>query len=268
LRDFIFWQVEDAKTFSWKINPDSWPDGNRSITVLVLDTNKRVGQSSVTLHKAPQANWKFEVKDPPVLGKSVAIGVTMTTSSQRLLEPVVTAKLQQASSPRGPWNDAGTLTFDKANIAAGRIVVTSPMYIRVYHENLDSVQPGASEPFRIINVPDPNRGGSSKSSGATNADGSIPTVTCTPPARSVLNTRLTISCTAVDVQNPAQQFNVYQLQGKTFRRAGAARLTGNLISFSTTIRKSGTYTFEVRGESSSGRFTPWRSNRIVISIKK
>ena len=268
LRDFTFWRVDNASDFTWTLNPANWPDGDRTITVMVLDSNNKIGQTSILLHKAPSARWNIVVKDPPVLGKSVAIGVTMTTSSERRPEPQVTARLQTSSSPKGPWADAGILTFDKAGVAAGRVVVTSPMYVRVYHDTLDTVLPGASDSLRIVNVPDPSRNIRSKTSGDTNEDGSIPTVTCTPPQRASLNKRLTVSCTAVDVQNPAQPLNTYVQQGKTFRKVGTAQMEGNLIRFSVTVKKAGTYIFEVRGEGQNSRFTQWRSNRITISVKK
>jgi hypothetical protein len=268
LRDFSFWRVDNASEFTWTLNPANWPDGDKSITVMVLDSNDKIGQTSLLLHKAPSARWNIVVKDPPVLGKSVAIGVNMTTSSERRPEPPVTARLQTSSSPRGPWTDAGALTFDKAGVAAGRVVVTSPMYVRVYHDTLDAVLPGASDSLRIVNVPDPSRNLQSKSSGDTNEDGSIPTVTCTPPQRASLNKKLTVSCTAVDVQNPAQPLNTYVQQGKSFRKVGSAQMDGNLIRFKVTIKKPGTYIFEVRGEGSSSRFTQWRSNRVTINIKK
>jgi uncharacterized membrane protein YphA (DoxX/SURF4 family) len=268
LRNFVFWKVDSAKSYTWKLNPTSWGDGNRSVSVLVLDSNKRLGQASFTLHKAPSATWKFEVKDPPVLGKSVAIGVSMQTSSQRRVEPAVAARLQQATSPKGPWTDSGLLTFDNAGIAAGRVIVTTPMYVRVYHDVLDAVQPGASEPFRIVNVPDPTRRISNKSTGETNEDGSIPSVTCTPPQRVALNARLTVACTAVDVQDPAQPIQIYLQQGKSFKKIGSARMSGNLISFTTTLKRAGKYIFEVRGEATAKNFTQWRSNRITINVKK
>jgi hypothetical protein len=268
LRDFTFWRVDNASDFTWTLSPASWPDGDRSITVMVLDSNNKIGQTSILLHKAPSARWNIVVKDPPVLGKSVAIGVNMTTSSERRPEPSVTARLQTSSAPRGPWTDAGILTFDKAGVAAGRVVVTSPMYVRVYHDTLDAVLPGASESLRIVNVPDPSRNLRSKSSGDTNEDGSIPSVTCTPPQRASLNKRLTVSCTAVDVQNPAQPLNTYVQQGKAFRRVGSAQMDGNLIRFNITIKRAGSYIFEVRGEGASSRFTQWRSNRVTINVKK
>jgi hypothetical protein len=93
-------------------------------------------------------------------------------------------------------------------------------------------------------------------------------VTCTPPQRASLNKKLTVSCTAVDVQNPAQPLNTYVQQGKSFRKVGSAQMDGNLIRFKVTIKKPGTYIFEVRGEGSSSRFTQWRSNRVTINIKK
>ena len=260
--DAAIWQVANIKNPSWRLDPSNWNEGDRVVNVFAIDSNGKLGQTSMTIHLAPTPTWQIDVQGAPVLGKSVPVLVTMTTNIPRRSNPPVVIVLQTSSTSAGPWTDLGQITIDSSGRGAGNVLVTESLYVRVNHPNLDAVQAGASAVKRIVNVPDPTRVGPTTGAGAKNKDGSIPYVACTAAPRAKSGARVSFTCVAEDVQNAAQPITIFQQAGSRTVNIGSARIRGSKITGTITIKASGNVTFFLRGDAKG--FVPWTSNRFTI----
>ena len=264
--DSDIWRVSDIKDLSWRIDPNSWREGDHVINVYALDTNGKLGQASVVIHLAPEATWSLTTQGAPVLGQAVAVIVTMSTSIPVRSTPPIIAIMQVAPSSAGPWTDMGQLTFDESGQAMGRVLVTEKLYVRVNHPNIDAIQAGVSEPLRVVNVPDPKRGSASSGKEAVNEDGSIPRVTCTINGTARVNSNISIVCSALDVQDAAQPVTIFgQLGSSAKTKVGTAKIVGAKVSGSFKVTKKGIYTVVLQG--AKGKYVPWGSNSLKIKVK-
>jgi hypothetical protein len=264
--DSAIWRVANIKDLSWRLDPSTWREGDHVINVYALDTNGKLGQASVVIHLAPEATWKLSTQGAAVLGQSVAVIVSMSTSVPIRSTPPIVATLQVGTSSAGPWADTGQLTFDESGQAMGRVLVTEKLYVRVNHPNLDSIQVGVSEPLRIVNVPDPKRGGASSGNEATNEDGSRPRVTCTLNGAAKVNAKISVVCSALDVQDASQPVTIFgQLGSSAKAKLSTAKIAGSKISGTFKVSKAGTYTVILQG--AKGKFVPWASNPLKIKVK-
>ena len=257
------WQVANIKNPTWRIDASGWEEGDNVINVFAIDSNGKLGQSSITVHVAPEPTWRIDLQGAPVLGKSVPVLITMTTETQRRANPPVVVTLQSSSTSAGPWTDLGAITLDAAGTGAGRVLVTESLYVRVSHSTLDAVQPGVSSAKRIVNVPDPARAGGSNGTGAQNEDGSIPSVTCTAPPKAKSGAKVNITCVAQDVQDTSQPVTIFQQTGNGLKKLGSAKLRGTKITGSFTIKSTNRVSFIVKG--AGDEYVPWSSN--VFSVK-
>ena len=260
------WKVSNIKELSWRIDPSYLVEGDNIINVFAYDSNGKLGQTSVVIHVAPEAKWELTTQGPAVLGKSVSIIVSMTTKTPFKLDPPIVATLQTAPTSGGPWTDTGNLTFDASGKATGRILVTEKLYVRVNHPLLDAVQAGVSEPLRIVNVPDPIRQGPASSTSAKNTDGSTPRVVCTAALTAKVKQKVSIVCSAQDVQDVSQPVQIKaQTSSSSLKKVGTARIAGAKITGSFTATAKGTYTVFLVGSDSG--FVPWTSNPLKIRVK-
>ena len=263
--DALIWKVAGLKELSWRINPANWSEGEHVINVFVIDSNGKIGQSSVVLYLAPEPAWKLKIEDLPILGQSVPVSVSMTTRIPILQSPKVLVRMQSGPTELGPWTDLGVLTLDQSGTATGNVLVTKELYVRVNHEQLDAVLPGASDALRIVYVPASN--GIGKLHGKRNPDGSLPLVTCTAKNSAKLKEKVVITCSAKDVQIMSQPVKL-MLQQKT----GAPKLIrmvelgGTRISTTFTSALKGVFTLQLAG--SGGSYVPWTSNNISIKFQK
>jgi hypothetical protein len=260
--DAAIWQVANVKNPSWRFDPSTWNEGDRVINVFAIDSNGKLGQSSITIHLAPEPTWELEIQGAAVLGKSVPVLVSMTTNTPRRASPPVVIILQSARTPAGPWTDLGEITIDASGRGSGNVLVTSELYVRVNHPNLDSVQAGTSAVKRIVNVPDPTRTRDDNSSGAKNPDGSIPLVTCTVPPRVKSGARLSIVCVAQDVQNAAQPVTILRRTSSGLKTVASGSIRGTKILGTVSIKAKGEVSFILRG--AGGKFVPWTSNPFTV----
>jgi hypothetical protein len=259
------WKVANIKDLSWRIDANDLGEGDNVINVFALDSNGKLGQTSIVIHVAPEATWSLTTQGAAVLGQSVAVIVTMTTTTQFKLDPPIVATLQTGPTSGGPWSDTGNLTFDAGGKATGRILVTEKLYVRVNHPQLDAIQIGVSEPLRIVNVPDPKRQGASSGSGAKNEDGSIPQVVCTASLTAKIKQKVSIVCSAQDVQDVSQPVQITAQTTSSPKKVGTARIQGGKITGSFTATANGTYTVLLKG--SSVGYVPWASNPLKIKVK-
>ena len=187
----------------------------------------------------------------------------MTTRIPILQSPKVLVRMQSGPTELGPWTDLGVLTLDQSGTATGNVLVTKELYVRVNHEQLDAVLPGASDALRIVYVPASN--GIGKLHGKRNPDGSLPLVTCTAKNSAKLKEKVVINCSAKDVQIMSQPVKL-MLQQKT----GAPKLIrmvelgGTRISTTFTSALKGVFTLQLAG--SGGSYVPWTSNNISIKF--
>jgi hypothetical protein len=259
------WKVSNIKELSWRIDPSYLVEGDNTINVFAYDSNGKLGQSSIVIHVAPEAKWELTTQGAAVLGKSVSIIVSMTTKTAFRLDPAIIATLQTATTPGGPWTDTGNLTFDTSGKATGRLLVTEKLYVRVNHPQLDAVQVGVSEPLRIVNVPDPDRQGPGSSTSAKNKDGSTPRVVCTASLTAKVRQRVSIVCSAQDVQDVSQSVQIKaQTSSTSLKKVGTARIAGAKITGTFTASAKGTYTVFLIGGGSG--FVPWTSNPLKIRV--
>jgi hypothetical protein len=260
------WKVSNIKDLSWRIDPNDFGEGDNVINIFALDSNGKLGQTSIVIHVAPEATWELTTQGAAVLGQSVAVIVTMTTRTPFKLDPPIIATLQTGTSSGGPWTDTGNLTFDASGKATGRVLVTDKLYVRVNHPQLDSIQAGTSEALRIVNVPDPKRQGATTGFGAKNEDGSIPQVVCTASLTAKIKQKVSIVCSAQDVQDVSQPVQITAQTTSSPKRVGKARIQGARITGSFTATAAGTYTVFLRGDGDG--FVPWTSNPLKIKVKK
>jgi len=259
------WKVSNIKELSWRIDPSSMVEGDNIINVFAYDSNGKLGQTSIVIHVAPEAKWELTAQGAAVLGKSVSIIVSMTTKTPFKLDPPIVATLQTAPTSGGPWTDTGNLTFDASGKATGRILVTEKLYVRVNHPLLDAIQAGVSEPLRIVNVPDPIREGAKSGGGAKNPDGSIPKVVCTASTTAKVKQKVSIVCSAQDVQDVSQPVQIKaQTSSTSLKKVGTARISGAKITGTFTATAKGTYTVFLVGSGSG--FVPWTSKPLKIKV--
>ena len=259
------WKVSNIKELSWRIDPSSMVEGDNIINVFAYDSNGKLGQTSIVIHVAPEAKWELTTQGAAVLGKSVSIIVSMTTKTPFKLDPPIVATLQTAPTSGGPWTDTGNLTFDASGKATGRILVTEKLYVRVNHPLLDAIQTGVSEPLRIVNVPDPIREGSKSGTGAKNPDQSIPNVVCTASTTAKVKQKVSIVCSAQDVQDVSQPVQIKaQTSSTSLKKVGTARISGAKITGTFTATAKGTYTVFLFGSGSG--FVPWTSKPLKIKV--
>ena len=259
------WKVSNIKELSWRIDPSYLSEGDNVINIFAYDSNGKLGQTSIVIHVAPEATWELTTQGAAVLGQSVSVIVSMSTKTPFKLDPPVITTLQTGPTSAGPWADTGNLTFDASGKATGRILVTEKLYVRVNHPQLDSVQIGASEPLRIVNVPDPKRQGASTGTGAKNSDGSIPQVVCTASLTAKIKQKVSIFCSAQDVQDVSQPVQITAQTTSSPKKVGTARIQGGKITGSFTATTAGTYTVLLKG--SGVGFVPWTSNPLKIKVK-
>jgi hypothetical protein len=263
----LTWRVSNIKDLSWRIDANELSEGDNVVNIFAFDSNGKLGQTSIVIHVAPEATWEITTQGAAVLGQSVSVIVSMTTRTPFKLDPPIIATLQVGPTTGGPWTDTGNLTFDASGRATGRILVTERLYVRVNHPQLDAIQPGTSDPLRIVNVPDPKRQGASTGFGAKNPDGSLPRVVCTAISNAKIKQRVSIACSAEDVQDVSQPVQIMaQTSSSKPRRAGTARIQGGKITGSFTATASGTYTILLQG--SGIGYVPWTSNPIKIRVTK
>jgi hypothetical protein len=261
--DSSIWQVANVKNPSWRLDSTNWNEGDRVINVFAIDSNGKLGQSSITLHVAPEPTWKIDYQGTPVLGKSVPILVKMTTETQYRLSPPIMVILQSSSTSAGPWTDLGEITLDSSGTGSGRVLVTQNLWVRVNHPNLDAVQISVSTPKRIVNAPDTSeRVPGTNGSGKQNEDGSIPMVTCTASPSVKSGGKVSITCAAVDVQDSAQPVTIFQQTSSGIKKIGTAKIRGSKITGSFTIKAKGKVPFILKG--SSDGFVPWTSNPFTV----
>ena len=261
--DSSLWRVANVKNPSWRIDPSNWNEGDRVINVFAVDSNGKLGQSSITFHLAPEPTWKIDVPTPPVLGKSVPVLVTMTTDTPRRSNPPVVIVLQTSNTSAGPWTDLGQITLDSSGTGSGNVLVSKDFYVRVSHPNLDAVQPGTSAAKRIVSVPDPTRPNTKTGTGKKNIDGSTPLVTCTVPPKAKSGGKLAIVCVARDVQDSSQPVSIIMQQsGSREKVVGSATIRGSKITGTVSIKAKGDITFMLRGEKNG--FVPWTSSPFTV----
>jgi hypothetical protein len=265
--DAAIWQVANIKNPAWRINPTYWSEGDHVVNVFAIDSNGKIGQTSITFHVAPEAKWIIDLQGVPVLGQSVPVLVTMTTNAQRRMSPPVVVTLQTSSTSAGPWTDLGQITLDSSGTGSGRVLVTESLYVRVNHPDLDAVQPGTGEVKRIVNAPDPNRNSGSTGKGELNPDGSQPLVTCTVQNTAKAGAKISFVCSAKDVQDTSQPVTIYQSSTSSKKKAiGSARISGTKVTGSFTVKSKGKYTFILQG-ASSGDYVAWSSNSFSVTYK-
>jgi hypothetical protein len=263
--DALIWKVAGLKELSWRINPANWSEGEHVINVFVIDSNGKIGQSSVVLYLAPEPIWKLKIEDLPILGQSVPVSVSMTTRIPILQSPKVLVRMQSGPTELGPWTDLGVLTLDQSGTATGNVLVTKELYVRVNHEQLDAVLPGASEALRIVYVPASS--GIGKREGKRNPDGSLPLVTCTAKNSAKLKERVAITCSAKDVQIMSQPVKLMlQQKSGALKLIRMVKLGGTRISTTFTSPVKGLFSLQLSG--SGGSYVPWTSNNISIKFKK
>jgi hypothetical protein len=261
--DAALWRVANVKNPSWRIDPSNWNEGDRVINVFAIDSNGKLGQSSITLHLAPEPTWKIDVPTPPVLGKSVPVLVTMTTNIPRRSDPPVVIVLQTSNTSAGPWTDLGQITLDASGTGSGNVLVRQDFYVRVSHPNLDAVQAGTSAPRRIVSVPDDTRPTTTTGSGQKNPDGSTPLVTCTVPPTAKSGGKLAIVCVARDVQDASQRVSITMQQaGSRSKVIGSATIRGSKITGTVSVKAKGNVTFRLQGERNG--FVPWTSSPFTV----
>ena len=260
--DAAIWQVANVKNPIWLLDPSNWSEGDRVINVFAIDSNGKLGQSSITVHVAPEPTWRIDVQGSPVLGKSVPVLVTMTTNIPRRSNPPVVIVLQTSSTSAGPWTDLGQITLDSSGTGSGNVLVSKDFYVRVNHPNLDAVQSGTSAAKRIVSVPDPSRPGGNIGTGEPNEDGSIPRVICTVPPKAKSGAKLAFSCVAENVQDSSQGVSILQQTGSGNKKIGNATIRGSRITGSITIKAKGNITFRLRG--ADGKYVPWTSSPFTV----
>jgi hypothetical protein len=260
--DAAIWQVANVKNPSWLLDPSNWSEGDRVINVFAIDSNGKLGQSSITVHVAPEPIWRIDVQGAPVLDKSVPILVTMTTNIPRRSDPPVIIVLQTSSTSAGPWTDLGQITLDSSGTGSGNVLVKKDFYVRVNHPSLDAVQSGTSAAKRIVSVPDPSRPGGLTGTGKTNEDGSIPRVICTVAPKAKSGAKLAFSCVAENVQDSSQGVSILQQTGSGNKKIGNATIRGSRITGSITIKAKGNITFRLRG--ADGKYVPWTSSPFTV----
>jgi hypothetical protein len=259
------WKVSNIKELSWRIDPSYLSEGDNVINIFAYDSNGKLGQTSIVIHVAPEATWELTTQGAAVLGQSVSVIVSMSTKTPFKLDPPVVTTLQTGPTSAGPWSDTGNLIFDASGKATGRILVTEKLYVRVNHPLLDSVQIGASEPLRVVNVPDPKRQNATSGTGAKNSDGSIPQVVCTASLTAKIKQKVSIVCSAQDVQDVSQPVQITAQTTSSPKKVGTARIQGGKITGSFTATTAGTYTILLKG--SGVGFVPWTSNPLKIKVK-
>ena len=259
------WKVSNIKDLSWRIDPNDFGEGDNVINIFALDSNGKLGQTSIVIHVAPEATWELTTQGAAVLGQSVAVIVTMTTRTPFKLDPPIIATLQTGTSSGGPWTDTGNLTFDASGKATGRVLVTDKLYVRENHPQLDSIQAGTSEALRIVNVPDPKRQSATSGTGAKNEDGSIPQVVCTASLTAKIKQKVSIVCSAQDVQDVSQPVQITAQTKSSPKKVGTARIQGSRITGSFSATSPGTYTVFLKG--SKDGYVPWTSNPLKIKVK-
>ena len=260
--DAAIWRVANVKNPTWRLNSTYWNEGDRVINVFAIDSNGKLGQSSITVHVAPEAEWKIDLQGAAVLGKTVPVLVTMSTNSPYRSNPPVVITLQSSNTPAGPWTDLGQIALDAAGSGSGRVLVTENLYVRVNHPNLDAVQAGTSSAKRVVNVPDPDRGGGSNGSGAQNEDGSIPSVVCTASPKAKSGAKVNFTCVAQDVQDTAQPVTIYQQTGGGLKKISMAKIRGTKVTGSVTVKAKGKVSFILKG--SGNDYVPWASNIFTV----
>ena len=260
--DAAIWQVANIKNPSWLLDPSNWSEGDRVINVFAIDSNGKLGQSSITVHVAPEPTWRIDVQGSPVLDKSVPILVTMTTNIPRRSNPPVVIVLQTSNTSAGPWTDLGQITLDSSGTGSGNVLVKKEFYVRVNHPNLDAVQPGTSAAKRIVSVPDPSRPGGNIGTGAPNDDGSIPRVICTVPPKAKSGAKLVFSCVAENVQDSSQGVTILQQTGSGNKKIGNAKIRGSKITGTISVKAKGNITFRLSG--ADGKYVPWTSNPFTV----
>jgi hypothetical protein len=261
--DSAIWQVANVKNPSWRLDSTNWGEGDRVINVFAIDSNGKLGQSSITLHVAPEPTWRIEYQGVPVLGKSVPILIKMTTNTQYRMSPPIVVVLQSSSTSAGPWTDLGEITLDPSGSGSGRVLVTENLWVRVNHPNLDAVQIGVSSPKRIVNAPDSaERGQGETGAGAQNEDGSIPRVICTVSPNAKSGSRVTFSCAAVDVQDTSQPVTILRQTSSGTKKVGSAKINGTKVTGSFTLKAKGRVSFILKG--SSNGYVPWTSNTFTV----
>jgi hypothetical protein len=260
------WKVSNIKDLSWRIDASELGEGDNVVNIFALDSNGKLGQTSIVIHVAPEATWELTTQGAAVLGQSVSVIVTMRTSTPYKLDPPIVATLQTGPTSGGPWADTGNLTFGSGGKATGRVLVTEKLFVRVNHPQLDAIQVGVSEALRIVNVPDPKRQGATTGFGAKNEDGSIPQVVCTASLTAKIKQKVSIVCSAQDVQDVSQPVQITAQTTSSPKRVGKARIQGARITGSFTATAAGTYTVFLRGDGDG--FVPWTSNPLKIKVKK
>ena len=259
------WKISNVKDLSWKIDPTNLSEGDNLINIFVLDSNGKLGQSSIVIHVAPVATWSLMTQGAAVLGQSVAVIVSMATKTAFRLDPQIVATLQTSPSSGGPWTDTGKLTFDASGSAMGRVLVSEKLYVRVNHDQLDAIQAGVSDPLRIVNVPDPKRQSPTSGTGKKNTDGSIPQVVCTAPLTVKIKQKVSIVCSAQDVQDVSQPVQITAQTTSSPKKVGTARIQGGKITGSFIASAKGTFTVLLKG--SNAGYVPWTSNPLKIIVK-
>jgi hypothetical protein len=259
------WRVSNIKDLSWRIDPNDLGEGDNVINIFALDSNGKLGQTSIVIHVAPEATWELTTQGAAVLGQSVAVIVTMSTSTPFKLDPPIVATLQTGPTSGGPWSDTGNLTFDASGKATGRVLVTEKLYVRVNHPQLDAIQVGTSQALRIVNVPDPKRQSASTGAGAKNEDGSIPQVVCTASQTAKIKQKVSIVCSAQDVQDVSQPVQITAQTTSSPKKIGTAKIQGGKITGTFTSSTKGTFTVFLKG--SGIGYVPWTSNPMKIKVK-
>ena len=259
------WRVSNIKDLSWRIDPNDLGEGDNVINIFALDSNGKLGQTSIVIHVAPEATWELTTQGAAVLGQSVAVIVSMSTSTPFKLDPPIVATLQTGPTSGGPWSDTGNLTFDASGKATGRVLVTEKLYVRVNHPQLDAIQVGTSQALRIVNVPDPKRQSASTGAGAKNEDGSIPQVVCTASQIAKIKQKVSIVCSAQDVQDVSQPVQITAQTTSSPKKIGTAKIQGGKITGTFTSGTKGTFTVFLKG--SGVGYVPWTSNPLKITVK-
>ena len=264
---FAYWIVQDQRTPKWTVDTSSWKQGDNTISIIAIDSNGQFGQATTTINLAPSGTWTLSQPTDfvAVLGKSVPINVEMATNYPYRSQIPVTLTFQKSSNSTGPWTDIADLALDPNGKASGSVVVEGSMYIRVLHKQLDSVQPGFSQPLRIVPQADPSQ--RTTGTGLRNKDGSIPKITCTPNPSAKIGTTVLIKCTPVDFQTPTQKINLYVLSGGKWKPLAVAKYDGIFIQATAKYSTKSSYSFKVVGEMGSNNIVTWTSNTFTISWK-
>ena len=114
-------------------------------------------------------------------------------------------------------------------------------------------------------MPDPKRQSASTGAGAKNEDGSIPQVVCTASQIAKIKQKVSIVCSAQDVQDVSQPVQITAQTTSSPKKIGTAKIQGGKITGTFTSGTKGTFTVFLKG--SGVGYVPWTSNPLKITVK-